>query len=410
MQKNETFESLIERYEIAFKECGLSPSSRLDRIGRAVAIIRRHENQGKDTLDGNIIAAYFNELDERYCEGEMTKRSWQRKRREVERFLHFVQTGEIVIVNPLKGSRYTLLPEFERIADEFLSSEEFHPNTRNDARWATHKYFSWLAGQGHEGLCDVGAEHIQNFLLHCAQSLAMGSVHNIKLYLSKLYRHLYELGLSKSSHKALLSFTVDRGTIIQPVLQKNEITALFDSIDRNTSDGKRAYAVMMLGAVLGLRACDIVNMELSDIDWLNGEIKILQAKSAKTVVLPLTTGVGVALQDYILNARPEIESDRVFIRLQKPFKPISSAVTIGEIYGNCCKAAGLPVNRRFHTLRRTLGTSMVTSGAPVAMVAQVLGHTEVASTQKYIALNSAHLKICALSFEGIASTRGGAVK
>jgi len=101
------------------------------------------------------------------------------------------------------------------------------------------------------------------------------------------------------------------------------------------------------------------------------------------VVLPLTKDVGEALSDYILNARPDSDSEHIFLRLTAPHARLKSAVTIGEIYESCCKAAGLPSSRRFHTLRRTLGTSMLASGTPVTTVAQILGHAEIDSTKKY---------------------------
>jgi integrase len=257
-----------------------------------------------------------------------------------------------------------------------------------------------------ENLCSVGAAHIQKFLLYCAEKMAMSSVHDVKLHLKKLYAYLYSVGLSESSYKELLSFTVKRGKKIPSVLQKSEVAALLDSIDRDTNTGKRNYAVMLLGVVLGLRACDVVNLKLSDIDWTNGEIKILQAKTAKTVVLPLTKDVGEALQEYILNVRPKTKSKLIFFRINIPFAPLKTAASIGNVYRDCRIAAGLPANNRFHDLRRTLGTSMVTTGTPIATVAQVLGHSDVDVTHKYIALDSEHLKLCALSFEGIAPVGG----
>ena len=401
MQKNETFEELVKRYDSALAEYGLSYASRLNMICRASAIIRRHEDQGKEQLDDAVIVDYFNEIGNRHYMGEVGKSHWQQMRREIDRFLHFIQSGEIKLANPQKGSRVELLPSFESIAEEFLRSEDFHPNTCNDMRWATHKYFSWLTEQGHKDLKGVGATQIQSFLIHCSGNVAMGSLHNIKLFLKKLYAYLYTSGQSESSYGALLSFKVNRGTKIPPVLEQEEVKALLDNIDSNTAAGKRAYAVILLGAVLGLRACDVVNLKLDDIDWINGEIKILQVKTAETVVLPLTKTVGEALQDYILNARPKTTSNNVFIRLLAPYNALKSAVTVGEIYRDCCIAAGLPVNKKFHTLRRTLGTSMVTSGIPVTMVAQVLGHTEIDSTKKYIAFDRKHLIICALPFDGI---------
>jgi len=53
-----------------------------------------------------------------------------------------------------------------------------------------------------------------------------------------------------------------------------------------------------------------------------------------------------------------------------------------------------------------VGKSLVTSGAPVEMVMQVLGDADIDSTQKYIALDNEHLKECALDFAGIKPKRG----
>lgn len=120
------------------------------------------------------------------------------------------------------------------------------------------------------------------------------------------------------------------------------------------------------------------------------------------MILPLTGEVGEALYDYILNARPKTSEQHVFPRFNGPHTPLKAAVTIGEIYRDCCKAAGLPESKSFHTLRRSLATAMVTNGVEVTTVAQVLGDSNVNSTKKYISLDSEHLKRCALPFDGIA--------
>ena len=84
-------------------------------------------------------------------------------------------------------------------------------------------------------------------------------------------------------------------------------------------------------------------------------------------------------------------------------------MTVGEIYRDCCIAAGLPVSKRFHNLRRALGTSMVENSVSVYDVAQVFGDRDINSTKPYLAADMAHLKMCALSFEGIGQTGGDAV-
>jgi len=391
----------VESYEEALKEYGLSASCRLQNIQRVTSLINRHEIIGERYLNPQILADYFCEIGDRcYC-GEIKETYAQQLRRSTERFIHFVKTGEIIGQMNMSGARTQLLPEFQSIVDGFLSSEDFHPNTRNDMRWAVHKYFNWLAGVGHLSHRGVGAVQIQKFMLYCSETMAINSVHNIRLFLKKLFEYMYRIGLSDSSFSALLSFNIKRETKVANVHQADELAAMLKVIDRRSVAGKRAYAVMMLGIVLGIRACDVITMKFTDIDWVNGEIKILQTKTANTVVLPLTKDVGEALQDYILNARPHNDSLQVFCSLVPPFRPLKAAVSIGEIYRDCCKAAGLPVSKRFHSLRRSLGTSLLASGSPVSTVAQVLGHEEVDSTKKYIAVDVKNLKSCALSLAGI---------
>lgn len=307
--------------------------------------------------------------------------------------------------SPLKGARQKLGPALQQIADGFLSGD-FHANTRCDMRWVTHKYFAWLEEQGFYNLDGVGAVHIQKFLLACSETCSPGSVHNIRIYLKKLYAHLYNAGLSATDYKELLSFTVNREKRVHPALPKADIAKLLDAIDRNSVKGKRDYAIMMLGTVLGLRACDIVALKLADIDWLHGEIKIIQSKTANPVVLPLTQDVGDALMDYILNVRPDTTAQEVFLRIRAPHLPLTNAVAIGEIYEDCCIAASLPVNKKFHDLRRSLGTAMVSNGVSVYDVAQVFGDRSIESTKPYLSADLEHLKMCALSFEGIAPLGG----
>jgi integrase len=409
------FCDLMESYNDALAAAGVGCTARLAKLQRSKVIILRHEALGKSELDNMVIADYIHEISDKLNSGTVSKDHANTMFREVEQFVTFVKTGEIKLPNPLLGARTVLLPEYQRIVDGFLASDAAccgagglptSQNTRNDMRWVAHKYFEWLASQGFKDLQKVGSELIQKFILFCSKTMAMSSVHNIRIFLLKLYAYLYKTGHSKSSYGALLSFKVNREDKIPEILHSDELAAILETIDRTTVEGKRAYAVIMLGVVLGLRAIDVVNLKFKDIDWVNGEIKILQAKTAVSVVLPLTKDVGEALQDYILNARPNSGSEQIFLRLHAPYTGLRSAVTAGEIYSACCKAAGLPDSKRFHTLRRSRGTSILASGEPVTTVAQILGHAEVDSTKKYIAVDTEHLKMCALHFEGIEQKEG----
>lgn len=400
---------LLDGYEAVLTQMGYSLTTKLLLIKRAELIVRRHVVQGVEHISSDIIAGYSCEIDERYFSGELKKRYYWSLKREIQRFVDYVDSGKSDMPpSPLRGARQTLTPEFEQIADEFLS-EKFHPNTRCDIRWATHKYFAWLAMQGFKNLDSVGVMQLQKFLLECSERYAPSSIHDIRLYLKMLYAFLYATGRAEVDYCELLSFTVNREKKVFPSLPKSDIAKLLDAIDRRDTTGKRNYAIMLLGTVLGIRACDIITLKLTDIDWQRGEIKILQSKTSNSLMLPLTQDVGEALQDYILNARPTSEAREIFLRIKAPHTALVAAVTVGEIYEKCCAAAGLPINKRFHNLRRSLGTSMVSNGVSVYDVAQVFGDRNVESIKPYIAADAKHLKMCSLPFEGI-SPLGGDVQ
>jgi len=397
---------LFDSYEEALRKYGLSFEGRLSTLKRARSIIRKHEDQGLQYLDKSIIAEHLSDIEERFYTGKISNDHFNHLRRSIQRFISFVDTGCVELPNLLKGAKIILTPEYQQITDGFLASGEYHPNTRNDMRWIAHKYFNWLADSGFFDLCAVGATEIQRFLLDCSKLLAPSSMHNVKLYLKKLYEYLYFEGLAKSPYESLLSFPVNRETKIYPALPMADVNKLLASINRQTKSGKRSYAVMILGAELGLRACDVVALKLGDIDWVRGEIKIVQAKTGKPLVLPLTERVGEALQDYILNVRAKTEFQQIFLRINRPYTPLMSANAPREIFFECCKAASMEINRSYHTLRRSLATAMVTNGVAVTDVVQVLGGDDIDSARKYISLDSKNLKSCSLPFLGINPKEG----
>ena len=105
-----------------------------------------------------------------------------------------------------------------------------------------------------------------------------------------------------------------------------ELERILAVIDTESDMGKRDRAIILMAATTGLRACDLIRLKLSDIDWRKGEIRLCQKKTGRTVYVPLVNQVGSALQDYILNARPVSDCPEVFLRAvaQKQLLPMQS--------------------------------------------------------------------------------------
>jgi integrase len=198
----------------------------------------------------------------------------------------------------------------------------------------------------------------------------------------------------------LFLFRVPVERKIKPFIPQDEIAVVLNSINRNTARGKRDYAIILLAAVTGLRGIDIVELSLNSICWRSGEIKIIQEKTGNALALPLTADVGEAIREYILNARPQSESNHVFLSTRIPFSAMHRR-TPNKILKAYCAKVGLPQQRSFHSLRRGVATNMVTSGVSIVTVAQTLGHKTINPTKQYISLDSQNLKECALDFSRI---------
>lgn len=194
-----------------------------------------------------------------------------------------------------------------------------------------------------------------------------------------------------------------------PCFSEEELRDIFAQIDRSTDKGRRDYAVFLTALRTGLRASDISRLKLSDIDWTGKIIRVVQKKTMAALHLPLPIDVGNAIADYILNSRHRSDSPYVFLRLRDtpshaPIEPTSFNCSLRKYM----KAAGMDRTgwdgRSFHALRRTAGTRMVTSGVPVSTVSQILGHTDMESSKRYISLDTEGIRECCMDL-GVMHTR-----
>lgn len=366
-------------------------------------------NCGEDEFSPEIIARYREYSYERMERGEIKEHRYRTIMAGVRQLVEFNETGKLYWEAQAKESKFPISEYYSELLEQFLKSEQFHQNTRGDVIWASKRYFSWLMAEGFETLDNVGVVQIQKYLCECHDHLKETSIHNILLYLKKLYRFLKDSGYSDHDYKELLSMKICRESKVLPAAAPEDVNAVLNILDMGTVTGRRDYAIILLGWVMGLRAVDIIRLKLTDIDWKKGEIRVLQRKTSVPVILPLTKDVGEALQEYILNWRPKCDYQEIFLRIRPPFRPFKDAVCIGDQYDVYCYRAGIkrmPFDGKgFHSLRRAVGKNMITSGVSVNTVSQVLGHTAMNSAKKYISLDAKNLKECALGFNGIEVSR-----
>lgn len=188
-------------------------------------------------------------------------------------------------------------------------------------------------------------------------------------------------------------------------MNTEETNQILQQIDRTSSIGKRDFAILMIAVFTGLRAGDIALLKLTDIDWKKNELHIVQGKTEKALILPLSKDVLVVVADYILNARPQTSDTHLFIRSCAPYVGLQDGVAIACVFRKYLKAAKIDHliddGKTIHGLRRAIGTQMVSEKVPVTTVAQVLGHTGIKATKQYISLDLIGLYNCVLSLDTI---------
>lgn len=175
-------------------------------------------------------------------------------------------------------------------------------------------------------------------------------------------------------------------------LQPEEVERIVASCDPATAVGKRDRAILLLLARLGLRAGDVVQMQLSDIDWKDSWVRVC-GKGRRQTRLPLTQEVGDAIVAYLQDGRPQTDGDRVFVCCRAPFLPFASHCVISVIVDRAMRRAGVtpPGRGAAHLLRHSLATSLLRQGASLQDIATVLRHRSIQTTQIYAKVDVAAL-------------------
>ena len=163
--------------------------------------------------------------------------------------------------------------------------------------------------------------------------------------------------------------------------------------------------MILLAVSTGLRAGDVIQLSLLDVNWELGEISIVQSKTQNPLIVPLNGQVRNALANYILNARPRSDSASIFLHDRAPFTAMSATPT--NMFNRYAEKAGVEkkTGRAFHSLRRSFGTWLAKERVPITTISQLLGHADMDSGKPYLSFDDAQLSECAMGFADIPLTR-----
>lgn len=172
-------------------------------------------------------------------------------------------------------------------------------------------------------------------------------------------------------------------------LSPDGVEAVLASVRGNPRHGARDYAMLLLMARLGLRAFEVIAIQLDDIDWRAGEL-LVRGKGKLHDRLPISAEVGDALSRYLREERGPTTCRAVFVTQRAPHRAFKDGQIVNAILKDALVATGQkPVTPYVgsHLLRHSLATRLVNAGASLDEVGDVLRHRSRSSTMVYARLD-----------------------
>ena len=226
---------------------------------------------------------------------------------------------------------------------------------------------------------------------------------NTKSTIKDFYQFLYD--------NKLLSINLSNQILKEPKRRKpeklpttytvTEIKQLLESIDRSTAIGKRDYLILLLCAQYGLRASDIVRLNLNNFDWKRNVISIHQYKTDIELELPLLASVGNAVIDYLKHGYPFPSSGTLIVsHMRTTIGQNLNRSTIHSIVTAAFKKTTIKgwKDKRHgpHSLRHSLASNLLKQEVSLMTISAALGHKSAESTKVYIKIDIENLRKCGL--------------
>jgi len=273
-------------------------------------------------------------------------------------------------------------------------------NTRAQRLHIVRAFLLDRCGSGAVELAPLDAEALRQFLDHRLQRWSPASAHVLA---SALRGYIRFRAVCSDQVNHLLPVIASpanwRLAPLPEILAPTEITRLLEGFSPEGPSALRAYAMVRCVVDLGLRASEVVGLDLDDIDWRTGTIRIGRSKSRRADVLPLPRATGSAIAKYLRSERPCTANRRVFVRHVAPVnEPIGPGVVrraVREAYRRC----GL-THTRVHVLRHTLAARLLEGGGTLKEVADVLRHRELDTSLIYAKVDTDRLSAVALPWPG----------
>jgi integrase/recombinase XerD len=288
---------------------------------------------------------------------------------------------------------------FESLLLEFLAFLELERglsrNTLNAYRTDLLQFGCYLAERGLDAT-EVTPGQMADYAADLGsgeadERLASSTIHRKTAALRSFYKHLRREELIIDDPTAGMA-SPRRSKKLPSVLNQAEVSRLLNSPRGDSPQTRRDRAILEVMYACGLRASEVVGLEMTDIDTHEGMLKA-RGKGRKERIVPLGRQAILAVELYLAQGRPKMVKGRPEKALFVNFR--GGALTrqgLYKIVQGHAREAGLDERMSPHTLRHSFATHLLAGGCDLRSVQEMLGHADVATTQMYTHLSGQQLK------------------
>lgn len=285
--------------------------------------------------------------------------------------------------------------EKEREVENFLTyltiDRGLSLNTKENYERDLLSYLAFMKEESIVNLSEIKREHIQKYLIT-----------------------LYERGLNTKSVARHLSAirTFHQYLMIERICQKNpcdliespklsrdlpeilsvaEVERLLESFTEETASDLRNHAMVELLYASGLRVSELLALKLEDVHLSMQFIKC-RGKGNKERIVPIGELAAEVLERYLETARPKLLKKSTDLLFLNRFGDSMSRQGFFKILKKQAQIAGITKSLSPHKLRHSFATHLIENGVDLRLVQEILGHSDIATTQIYTHMSKEHLK------------------
>lgn len=337
-----------------------------------------------------------------YCSRREARKDLVQTRRAVGFLSEFFLYGKVRSAQQGKKIEGTerfqsLLRGYETFCAKYRQN---NPTTVRNKRYHAERFLQAVSGDIGSRIEQLKVTHLSEFI-QSRGSMQKASLAALVSDLRDFLRYLWiKARLPEDLSAAVPRVRCLADAHVPTIWRDDQISRILAAVDRGSAIGKRDYAMLLLACQCGLRARDIRELRLDNLDWPASRIALVQSKTGAPLILPLLDEVGNALIDYLQYGRPQTRRREVFLQARPPHGPFRRSSSLTTIMNRYRKVAGLSVEEfgsgGMHSLRHTLATRMMERNVPLESISSVLGHRSLDSTRIYTKVNLTGLRTVCL--------------